>query len=354
MRPERPMFKKGLAFLLGLGLIFNLSACSSKSANPSPTPPVSQTTEVTSPEASSQPAPSELPSGSQSVPSELPSVESLEQAPTVQTTPGASGPITLDQIPPYSGEPYIAVHDNVPYFDANEITSDAFTQFFDLDSLGRVTLAYGSLGPETLPSGKRGDISSVQPTGWVQTPYDFITDGGYLYNRCHLIAWSLSGQNDNPKNLMTGTRYFNIDGMTPFENMVRDYIKETGNHVMYRVTPMFSGNDLVARGALIEGYSVEDQGEGVEFCVFAYNVQPGVTIDYATGNNQPGDPVGAQGTQTTDPNVANYVLNTNTHKYHRPDCASATDMNPENRQDVTMTKAEIEAMGYEPCKRCNP
>lgn len=346
MRPERPMFKKGLAALLALGLIFNLSACSSKSANhstPPTTPPVSQTTEAAPPESSSP-----------SAPSDLPSIESTDQAPIAQTTPGASGPLTLEQIPPYSGAPYIAVHDNVPYFDANEITSDAFAQFFDLDSLGRVTLAYGSLGPELLPEGKRGDISGVQPTGWVQTPYDFITDGGYLYNRCHLIAWSLSGQNDNPKNLMTGTRAFNIDGMIPFENMVRDYIKETGNHVMYRVTPMFSGNDLVARGALIEGYSVEDQGEGVEFCVYAYNVQPGVVIDYATGNNQPGDPTASQGTQAADPNVANYVLNTSSYKYHRQDCPSAANISTENRQDVTMTKAEIEAMGYEPCKRCNP
>ncbi len=262
--------------------------------------------------------------------------------------------ISLDQIPAYSGSPYVAINNNVPFFDANEKTTDGFQHYFDLDDLGRVTLAYGSLGPEFLPQDKRGDISSIHPTGWVQNDYDFITDGGKLYNRCHLIAWSLSGQNDNPKNLMTGTRYFNIKGMTPFENMVRDYIKETGNHVMYRVTPMFQGDDLVARGALMEGYSVEDEGEGIEFCVFAYNVQPGVAIDYATGNNQ------ADGTQKDGSNslsqqpAVTYVLNTKTGKYHLPECSSVESINPENREEVTMSKDQVEASGYTPCKRCNP
>ncbi len=274
-----------------------------------------------------------------------PSVESEQQ---VQI----SGPVTLDQIPPYSGSPYIAINNNVPFFDANEKTADGFQHYFDLDSLGRVTMAYGSLGPEFLPTGKRGDISNIRPTGWVQKDYDFITDGGKLYNRCHLIAWSLSGQNDNPKNLMTGTRYFNIKGMTPFENMVRDYIKETGNHVMYRVTPMFQGDELVARGILIEGYSVEDNGEGIEFCDFVYNVQPGVAIDYATGESHADGTDGSAQSQAQP--AVTYVLNTKTNKFHRPDCPSVENMSPENREDVTLTKEQVEAMGYEPCKRCNP
>ncbi len=305
-----------------------------------------------------------------------------------QANPAASS-ISLDQIPPYSGQPYTVINGNNPFFDPNELTADSFQHYFDLDSLGRATLAYGSIGQDIMPTGKRGDISSVHPSGWHQHEYSFIKDGQMVYNRSHLIAYSLAGQNANPKNLITGTRYFNATGMEPFESQVRDYVKETGNHVMYRVTPMYSGNDLVARGVLMEAESVEDKGEGIKFCVFVYNVQPGVSIDYATGYTQadgtqgdggsntaastaPAAPAAPAPAQPDEPSsftpapdaapvpsqnagqVESYVLNTHTKKFHRPDCASVEEMSPANRQDVQNTRQDLISQGYSPCKRCNP
>ena len=190
--------------------------------------------------------------------------------------------ITLSNIPPYSGEAFVAINDYIPFFTADDITANAYEYYSDLDALGRCGVVMACCGKEIMPTGERGDISGVKPSGWVQAKYDFIS-GKYLYNRCHLIGWQLSAEDANKKNLITGTRYFNVDGMLPFENMVADYIKETGNHVMYRVTPIYEGNNLVASGVLLEGYSVEDEGEGICFNVFCYNVQPGVVIDYTTG-----------------------------------------------------------------------
>lgn len=188
-------------------------------------------------------------------------------------------------VPAWDGEtPYAEVNGNIPFFGEDEITADSFESYSDLDSLGRCGVAYACLGKDLMPTETRGDISSVTPSGWCQTAYDDI-DGGYLYNRCHLIAFELAGENANEKNLITGTRYFNVDGMLPFENMVADYIRETGNHVMYRVSPLFVGDELVARGVLMEGLSVEDGGESIDFCVWCYNAQPGISIDYADGSN---------------------------------------------------------------------
>ena len=198
-----------------------------------------------------------------------------------------------NNIPAYSGSPYIIVNNNVPFFDATQYNSQAFETYSELDTLGRCGVAFANVGKEIMPTGERGSIGSVKPTGWHTVKYDNV-DGKYLYNRCHLIGYQLSGENANKQNLITGTRYMNVDGMLPFENMVADYVKETNNHVLYRVTPVFDGNNLVAGGVLMEAQSIEDDGSGVKFCVYCYNIQPGISIDYATGDSKVGDPVSAQ------------------------------------------------------------
>ena len=191
---------------------------------------------------------------------------------------------SMENIPPYDGTPYVVLNDNQPSFTAEDMTDVSYEFYSDLDELGRCGVTEACIGRDLMPTEKRGDISSVKPTGWVQNQYDFV-DGKSLWNRCHLIGFQLAGENANECNLLTGTRYLNVEGMLPFENLVADYVKETDNHVLYRVTPAFQGTELVARGVQMEAYSVEDSGDGVCFNVFCYNVQPGVEIDYATGDN---------------------------------------------------------------------
>lgn len=191
---------------------------------------------------------------------------------------------STENIPPYDGTPYVVLNDNQPSFTAEDMTDVSYEFYSDLDELGRCGVTEACIGRDLMPTEKRGDISSVKPTGWVQNQYDFV-DGKSLWNRCHLIGFQLAGENANECNLITGTRYLNVEGMLPFENLVADYVKETDNHVLYRVTPAFQGTELVARGVQMEAYSVEDSGDGVCFNVFCYNVQPGVEIDYATGDN---------------------------------------------------------------------
>ncbi|MCD7840784.1 MAG: DNA/RNA non-specific endonuclease [Erysipelotrichaceae bacterium] len=193
--------------------------------------------------------------------------------------------IDLDSIPEYDENPYVEINDNIPYFTDDEITTDVFEEYSELDSLGRCGVAYANICQELMPTEKRQSIGMIKPTGWQIAKYDFI-DGEYLYNRCHLIGFQLAGENANEKNLITGTRYMNVDGMLPFENMVADYVKETDNHVLYRITPLFDGDNLVASGVEMEAYSVEDDGEGICFNVYVYNVHPGIVIDYATGDNE--------------------------------------------------------------------
>ncbi len=193
--------------------------------------------------------------------------------------------IDISSLPAYSSSPYVTVNDNVPQFTTSQMkTTESFETYTELDSLGRCGTAFACIGKDIMPTGERGEIGQVKPSGWKTVKYD-IVDGKYLYNRCHLIGWQLTGENANNKNLITGTRYMNVDGMLPFENMVDDYIEETGNHVLYRVTPIFKDNELVARGVQIEAYSVEDDGDGICFNVYCYNVQPGVKIDYETGES---------------------------------------------------------------------
>ncbi len=191
----------------------------------------------------------------------------------------------LNDIPPYSGSPYVVIDNNVPDFDLSELTPRSYERYGKLDSLGRCTYTIACIGKDIMPPEKRSSIGSVKPTGWQKSKYD-IVDGKYLYNRCHLIAYQLTGENANERNLITGTRYMNVDGMLPFEEMTGDYIRETGNHVLYEVTPIFSGNNLLADGVHMQARSIEDDGDGICFNVFVYNVQPGIEIDYSTGRNK--------------------------------------------------------------------
>ena len=274
---------------------------------------------------------------------------------------------TLSSVPAYSGTAYVAVNGNVPYFTADDLTTASFESYRSLDSLGRCGVAYACVGLDIMPTEDRGSIGQVKPTGWHTVKYDCV-DGKYLYNRCHLLGYQLTGENANEENLITGTRYLNIEGMLPFENMVADYVQETDNHVLYRVTPIFEGSNLLASGVLMEGYSVEDTGGDICFCVYANNVQPGITIDYASGDSyltaggstgieESGEPAVSQpseeSTQTEDVQ-ADYVLNTNTKKFHLPTCSSADDIKASNRQEYHGAREELIAQGYDPCKRCNP
>lgn len=204
--------------------------------------------------------------------------------PLLQDIGSKKAPISIDNIPAYSGSPYVEINGNIPFFTNDELTTKSFEQYSPLDALGRCGVAYACIGIDIMPTEPRGPIGSVKPSAWQSVKYDFV-DGKYLYNRCHLIAFQLAGENANEKNLITGTRYMNTTGMIPFENMVADYVKETENHVLYRVTPIFHQNNLLASGVLIEAQSVEDKGKDICFCVYVYNVQPGVIINYLNGNN---------------------------------------------------------------------
>ena len=257
--------------------------------------------------------------------------------------------VSLDEIPEYGGEPYVVVDDNEPSFSESDFTTESFEEYSDLDNLGRCGTAFANIGKDLMPTQKRGSIGSVKPSGWRTVKYDNV-DGKYLYNRCHLIGYQLTAENANEKNLITGTRYMNVDGMLPFENMVADYIKETGNHVLYRVTPIYDGKNLVASGVQMEAESVEDEGEGITFNVYVYNNQPGIVIDYATGESRRS----SDAKKKSDTEEQNFVVNTNTHKFHNPSCSSVKDTKESNKKTLKCRRQELIDQGYEPCQRCNP
>lgn len=274
--------------------------------------------------------------------------------------------LTADDIPAYNGDLYIPINNNIPYFSKEEFTTSTFEYYSDLDTLGRCGTAYANVSKDTMPTSKRESISKVKPSGWNNKKYDNV-DGGWLYNRSHLIGFQLAGENANEENLITGTRYFNAEGMLPFENMVADYIKETNHHVLYRVTPIYHDDDLVAQGVLIEAKSVED--DQLEFCVFVYNVQPGIEIDYATGESrQVQNEVVVQNEDIYNENhedvhdhtvqestiATTYVLNTNTKKFHYSDCASVNRMSEKNKAIYEGNREDVINQGYDPCKKCNP
>ena len=251
----------------------------------------------------------------------------------------------IDSISEYSGKPYAEVNGNVPFFTENQFTTKSYEYYSALDKLGRCGITVACIGRDMMPTENRGDISSVKPTGWVQATYN----GNYLYNRCHLIGFQLTGENANKENLITGTAYFNVTGMLAFENMVADYIRETHHHVLYRVTPIFVGNELVARGVLMEAWSVEDDGDGICFNVFVYNVQPGVEIDYSTGKSHV-----AETPDVNEGEKIDYVANKNSKKFHLPSCTWVAKMSSTNKEYITATHDEMIANGYSPCGTCNP
>ena len=263
--------------------------------------------------------------------------------------PGAvqTSSLSLEEVPEYTGEPYVVLYDNQPGFDLDDLTTQSFESYSDLDHLGRCGVAFANVGIETMPTEERESISEVKPTGWENNSYEFV-DGGYVYNRCHLIGFQLTGENANEQNLITGTRYMNVEGMLPFENLVADYVASTGNHVLYRISPIFDGSNLLASGVEMEAMSVEDEGEGICFHVYVYNVQPGVEIDYATGENWADLSDASQG------EIQWYVLNTSSHKFHLPDCSGAENIKSGNRQDYEGTREMLIAQGYAPCGICNP
>lgn len=300
--------------------------------------------------------------------------------------------VSLDAIPAYDGKAYVAVNNNEPFFTDSDMTTTAFENYSDLDSLGRCGVAYANICKDIMPTEERGKIGMIKPSGWHTVKYDVIKDR-YLYNRCHLIGYQLAGENANPKNLITGTRYLNVEGMLPFENLVADYVNNTGNHVLYRVTPMFSGSNLVANGVLIEAKSVEDNGGGILFNVYCYNVQPGVGINYENGDSwldgttpqkqsaqtdtpknegsqssdgrgagesgssssttesasSGSDSSAAENSDADSSNSETMVHITATgKKYHRAGCRTL------KKSDTEVTLDEAKSMGLSPCGICNP
>lgn len=256
---------------------------------------------------------------------------------------------SVSAVEPYTVYPYTVINNNVPEFEKTDYTK-SFEKYGELDSLGRCTSCIANIGTDLMPTEERGAIGSVKPTGWQVAKYSNI-DGRYLYNRCHLIGYQLSAENANPNNLITGTRYLNIEGMLPFENKVATYVKTTSNHVLYRVTPIFKDDELVARGVQMEAYSVEDDGEGVEFNVYCYNVQPDIEIDYKTGNSKY---VGNDVETVDNGEKQKYIVNINTKKFHKEDCPSAKKIKSENKKAYTGYKENLVKNGYSPCSQCNP
>ena len=265
----------------------------------------------------------------------------------------------------YSGKLYAVVNGGIPSF--SQTGTASWERYGELDRLGRCTAAEACIGRDIMPTLTRGPIGQIKPTGWHTAKYDFV-DGKYLYNRCHLIGFQLTGENANERNLITGTRYLNTKGMLPFENMVADYIKDSGNHVMYRCTPVFAGNELVARGVHLEAYSVEDKGDGICFNVFIFNVQPGVKIDYLTGESSLEDE--STPTPTPKPSVTpkptpkpspsstaqaqSYVLNTKTHVFHYASCRHVSSIKDANRKNFTGSRDALISDGFKPCGSCHP
>ena len=305
--------------------------------------------------------------------------ETQEDIADVGNTEGIADAEDVDSVPEYEGDAYVTLNQNEPEFEQADMTTEAFEEYSELDDLGRCGEAYANICQEIMPTEERGAIGMVKPSGWHTVKYNDLIDGNYLYNRCHLIGYQLAGENANEENLITGTRYLNVEGMLPFENMVADFVEETGYHVLYRVTPVYEGDDLVAVGVQIEALSVEDEGEGICFNVYCYNVQPGITIDYSDGESSRSEHAGEEvrlaeekkeerrGDQETQASVqekavsgetvseeTTYILNTNTKKFHRPDCGSVDTIKEQNKKEVAQSREELIKEGYDPCGRCNP
>lgn len=266
-------------------------------------------------------------------------------------------PEESSRIPEYSGTPYVILDDNVPAFSEDEYSETEYESYSPLDELGRCGAACANISRESMPKEERGLIGDVRPTGWHTVKYSDLIEDRYLYNRCHLIGYQLTGENENELNLITGTRYMNIEGMLPFENQVADYVRRSGNHVLYRVTPVFEGDNLLASGVIMEAESVEDKGAGICFHVYIYNVQPGIEIDYATGDSRREESVetaGSAGRETSYREENLYILNIGSGKFHRPNCDSVNDMSQKNKVEFSGSREELIRQGYSPCRVCNP
>lgn len=266
---------------------------------------------------------------------------------------------TLSEIPLYEGTDYVVLQNNQPDFYVWQISTTPYVLFSKLDILGRTGAAIACLGPETLPKQARGSIGSVYPTGWQSTQYDALGEDRHLYNRSHVIGFMLCGDNATPENLFTGTRYLNAGSMVVFETLVADYVSRTQNHVIYRCTPIYAGDDLVATGVQMEAYSVEDRGV-LRFNVFVFNIQPGVVIDYATGESVLEEAGASESVteksipQASEAPKVTYILNTSTKRFHYPNCSSVHDIKDKNKKEFYGTREEAVGAGYSPCGRCHP
>lgn len=270
----------------------------------------------------------------------------------VQNTNDSYNNIGLENIPVYDGSPYVALNGNKPYFTEEEYSYESYEEYGELDYLGRCTTAVALVGRDIMPTEERGAIGQIKPTGWQTVKYDWV-DGKYLYNRCHLIGFQLTGENANERNLITGTRYMNVEGMLPFENMVADYVKETDNHVLLRVTPVFKEQNLVANGVVMEALSMEDKGSGICFNVYCYNVQPGVSINYASGKSEPDNSYSTKETNNENEKT-DYVINISSKKVHKPSCSSVKDIKENNKGKYYGYLSDLLSDGYSACKSCNP
>ena len=362
------LLNKSLALFLSVVMLFSLVGCSLDSSNYTNSSSGYQTESSSSIEDSSNKTEQSSTDQTES-PSTTTNSNSQTESPTTTSKPtentnnstgvgtGTATAVNPSTLPAYSGTAYAVVNGNQPNFSASELTTKGYEKYSSLDSRGRCGVALASCGKEIMPGAneERGSISSIKPSGWVQAKYSGIS-GGYLWNRCHLMGWQLSAENANKQNLITGTRYMNINGMLPFENMVADYIRETGNHVAYRITPIFEGSNLVCSGVQMEAYSIEDEGDGICFNVYCYNVQPGITINYATGESS-----GPSSETTETPSTSTEQNDNNDNqassgemvwipksgkKYHSHSGCS----NMSNPSQVT--KEEAEDRGYTPCKKC--
>lgn len=284
------------------------------------------------------------------------SEEKLDAGKVENESIGYDESIHIDDLPDFKGKPYVVLNGNIPDFSRDEKNStEPFEIYSELDSLGRCGTAYANICAEIRPIEERGAIGQIKPSGWHTVKYNELIDGNYLYNRCHLIGYQLAGENANEKNLITGTRYLNVIGMLPFENMVDDYVEETGNHVLYRVTPIFDEHDLVANGVQMEAWSVEDNGKGICFNVYCYNVQPHISIDYSTGDSWIEDELVEENdtaSKSAEENGQYFIANTNTKKFHIPSCASVKSLKDKNKM---VYEGDVEALinqGYKPCQNC--
>jgi len=351
---------KNLLLVLFLAISLLLSGCTD----------IPQSTSTKKVETTKEYTKKELDTEKETAKTETPKTSTEVAKPDTPETPAVVAAFDINSIPAYTGKAYVAINNNSPFFTPEQLVNKtSFETYSNLDSLGRCGVAFANIGFDLMPTASRGSIGSVKPSGWHTVKYDCV-DGKYLYNRCHLIGFQLTAENANNKNLITGTRCLNIEGMLPFENMVADFVKETKNHVMYRITPIFTDSNLLASGVLMEGYSVEDAGKGIKFCVYAYNAQPGVTITYSNGESQ-GPAVAAQvptpaptpaltpapapaPTPTPTPVTETYVLNTSTKKFHKPSCGSVNTIKESNKGTYTGSKDDLIKQGYSPCGNCHP